>query len=344
MNGEAKDFLPAIQGLASSLRTSDISSELSSKLGELCFSIGNMEAAEYYFCKAISSDGKNVDAFNNLGVIHFQAGNYLEAEKRFLEAIRLDPGKKEAAINLSGLYSCVKELAERDDRNTCFCPCCGGRFPSFIPGGVKLRPNARCPRCHSLERHRLIWLYMAERTNISAGNLKVLHFAPETCIQNALEKIPGMDYTSADLCSPQAMVQMDITDIRYADETFDVILCNHVLEHIPDDRKAMSEMYRVLKPGGWAILQVPIDPAREKTFEDPGILSPRDRERFFGQADHVRWYGRDYPERLRHAGFHVRIDDYAAGLDDATVMRCGILREDLYFCTRPASSPMRVEP
>jgi len=335
MSAVSESLRPAVEELASSLRTAEISSEISNRLGELCFSVGDAADAGFFFDKALRLDSGNADAWNNLGVVRFQEGNFADAERNFLEAMRLDPGKKESAVNLSRLYACAGGLTESAGEGARFCPCCGGRFPSFIPGGVNLRPGARCPRCHSLERHRLIWLYLSRRTELSGGNLKLLHFAPETCIGNAVRKLPGLQYVSADLCSPLAMVKMDITDIRFPEDTFDVILCNHVLEHIPDDRKAMSEMYRVLKPGGWAILQVPIDLSRERTFEDPGVTSPADRERLFGQADHVRWYGRDYPERLRRAGFDVLVDRFAAELDEEEVERYGIVREDIHFCRKP---------
>jgi len=334
MDAKQENICSAIDALASSFRNAGLTAETSTRLGELYFLAGKTSDAGTWFEKALALDPGHVDALTDLGVLHFQEGRYLEAERLFLEAIRRDPGNGDSSMNLSRLYACVPELAERSDPDALHCPCCGGNFPLFLPGGVKLRPNARCPRCQSLERHRLIWLYLMRRTPLPGGRLKVLHFAPEPCIGDALRNLPDIDYTSADLYSPLAMVKMDITDIRYPDDTFDVILCNHVLEHIPDDRKAMAEMHRVLKPGGWAILQVPLNRAREATFEDPAVTTPAERERLFGQADHVRWYGRDYPERLRRAGFDVRIDAFAAGLDEAEVKRCRIVREDIYLCSK----------
>src|SRR5438105_402829 len=154
--------------------------------------------------------------------------------------------------------------------NEVCCPCCDSHFRHFIPYGP--RRNGMCPQCDSLDRHRLVWLYLHSCTNIFWDRLKVLHFAPEAIIQKKLRASPNLEYTSADLDSPLAMVSLDITDIPYAESTFEVVLCSHVLEHIPDDRKAMSELYRILKPGGWALLQVPFDAERSGTFEDSKVV------------------------------------------------------------------------
>jgi len=128
---------------------------------------------------------------------------------------------------------------------------------------------------------------------------------------------------------------MDITYIPYKHNSFDVILCNHVLEHVVEDQKAIRELFRVLTPGGWAILQCPIDSQRAKTFEDPSITAPHDRARAFGQHDHVRIYGRDYKERLEKAGFTVKVDNYARDLDINVVRKYGLKDEEIHFCTKP---------
>ncbi len=135
--------------------------------------------------------------------------------------------------------------------------------------------------------------------------VKLLHLAPEKPLMDLFIKQNNIDYLTADLNPEQVMVKMDITAIQYPDNIFDAILCNHVLEHIPDDRKAMRELYRVLKPGGWAILQVPVSKILEQTYDDITITSPQDREKYFGQKDHVRIYGKDYTQRLKEAGFTV---------------------------------------
>lgn len=213
------------------------------------------------------------------------------------------------------------------------CPCCHAMLRVFAPYGLVRREEALCPVCRSLERHRLIWLYLTRNTDLFDGRpKKLLHVAPEVQLSRLFQAHPEIDYLSADLCSPKAMVKMDITDIQYPADTFDVVYCSHVLEHVPDDRKAMREFYRVLKPGGWAILLVPI--TVKKTFEDPSVTSPEERERIFGQHDHVRRYGPDYVDRLREAGFDVKADDFASHLDENEARRYGIRRGDLVYLCR----------
>lgn len=217
--------------------------------------------------------------------------------------------------------------------NKYVCPCCSWNFRKFLTHGVIPRSNALCPRCRALERHRLLWLYFKDQTNIFHDNLRVLHFAPERVFEKKLKRMRNLDYITADLDPRRAMIQMDITNIPYEDNSFGVILCSHVLEHIPDDRKAMRELYRVLKPGGWAILQVPI--IRDKTFEDFSITKPEDRERVFGQWDHVRAYGKDYKDRLEKAGFKVRVDDYVKRLGADKIKKYALKEnEDIYYCEK----------
>lgn len=163
----------------------------------------------------------------------------------------------------------------------------------------------------------------------------MLHVAPEPVLQQKLSSLDNLDYVSADLESPLAKVKMDITDIGYPDHSFDVILCCHVLEHVMEDRKAMSELLRVLKPGGWAILQSSIDTEREKTFEDPKVISPEDREQLFGQKDHVRIYGCDYPERLEKQGFVVKVVSFVRTFDGKSIEKYGLMEdEEIYRCTK----------
>jgi SAM-dependent methyltransferase len=199
--------------------------------------------------------------------------------------------------------------------------------------------NPICPRCGAQARHRALWLYLHERTHLfSSKGLKVLHFAPERALGRALAGAPGIDYVSADLHDPAAMEQFDITDIPHPDGSFDVILCIHVLEHVDDDRRAMRELHRILAPNGFAIVLVPLDLARADTYEDPSITDPQERERAFWQADHLRLYGRDFPGRLREAGFDVTVDQWVRTLDPSTIQRHGLFpQEDMYVC-RAASS------
>ena len=219
------------------------------------------------------------------------------------------------------------------------CPCCGGRFRKFLPYGVKPRANAQCPRCGSKARQRLVWLYLKERTQLFSDHLRVLHFAPEYVFRKQLASCPNLFYVTTDLGSLMAMMKADITRIPFADATFDVVLCSHVLEHVLDDRRAMREVYRVLRPGGWAILQVPIDLQRAKTFEDARIVSPEDRKRWFLQKDHVRIYGRDYTDRLKAAGFDVRVEFYTKNLPRDLRERYGLRRKrPIYLCTKARTS------
>lgn len=212
------------------------------------------------------------------------------------------------------------------------CPCCQTGLRVFEPHGLVPREEAICPNCRSLERHRLIWLYLNRNTDLfDSRSKKLLHIAPELQLSRLFKAHSQIDYLSADLSSPRAMVKMDITDIQYPADTFDVVYCSHVLEHVPDDRKAMREFYRVLKPGGWAILLVPI--TVKETFEDPSVTSPEERERLFGQHDHVRRYGRDYVDRLREAGFTVTEDDFASRFNEKEARRYGVRRHDIvYLC------------
>jgi SAM-dependent methyltransferase len=180
-----------------------------------------------------------------------------------------------------------------------------------------------------------VWLYLANKTDLFDGRpKKVLHVAPERCLQPLFSRSLGQGYLTADLAKNRAMVQMDITKIDHADGSFDVIYCSHVLEHVLEDRQAMREFYRVLRPGGWAILLVPI--TVERTFEDPTIVSPRDRLRVFGQEDHVRRYGPDFVDRLRETGFDVRtirVQDLY-GQADAIHMGLTAACGDIYHCTK----------
>jgi SAM-dependent methyltransferase len=214
------------------------------------------------------------------------------------------------------------------------CPCCGGHFSGFLPYGVVRREGALCPRCDSLERHRLLYLYLRDRSPLFSERFRVLHIAPEPVFEKLLRALPNLDYLSADLRSPRAMVRMDICQIAYGDESFDFILANHVLEHVPDDKRAMRELRRVLSRKGFAILQAPIDTGRAETFEDPSVTSPEERERLFGNYDHVRMYGRDYADRLREAGFTVKVEPYAKELGPELSTRYGLMAdEEIYVCT-----------
>lgn len=220
------------------------------------------------------------------------------------------------------------------------CPVCTRQFRKFLPyGRVNPRPNALCPGCLSLERHRLLWLYLEQRTDFFKAPLKVLHFAPEACFINRFHQVHGDGYTTADIESPLAKLKADIHNIPLPDNSFDVVLCNHVLEHVDDDIRAMREICRVLKPGGFSVLQVPFfNPIPEVTLEDPSVKDPKAREKLFGQRDHVRKYGRDYPARIGDAGLKAVEDDFVNTLPEEVRKRYGLVKGELVYLGEKPSS------
>lgn len=232
-------------------------------------------------------------------------------------------------------HHAVKALAIFYKGNKVECPVCEHRFRKFLPYGRKARENALCPNCLALERHRLMYLFLQQKTNFFQAPLKVLHVAPEICFIDRFEKQPNLDYITADIESPLAKVKMDIHAIPFPENHFDVVFCNHVLEHVQDDTQAMREIYRVLKPGGWGICQIPLFfPLPDKTVEDPSITDPAGREKAFGQSDHVRLYGKDYADRLRTAGFEVTEDYMAQHLPAAQAERYALPYEEPVFYVR----------
>lgn len=199
------------------------------------------------------------------------------------------------------------------------CPICGARYRRFMPYGyVEPREDALCPRCLSLERHRMIWLWLERHTDLFKSHPRLLHIAPEHSLLRHFRKFYGSskEYITADLESPLADEHFDVQSIPMKDASVDIIICNHLLEHVDDDRLAMRELYRILRPGGWGILLVPEDRSREKTYEDNSITDPKERTRLFGQYDHRRVYGRDYDDRLRDAGFTVERYAFARQLTE----------------------------
>lgn len=195
-------------------------------------------------------------------------------------------------------------------------------FKSFLPYGYgEQRNNVLSPSTLSLERHRLLWLYLKNETDFFSVEKKVLHFAPEQAFYKRFRKMSNLDYVTTDLNSPLADVKADICNLPFKDNEFDIILCNHVLEHIPDDTKAMEELYRILKPGGFGVFQIPQDLNRETTFEDDSITDKKERAKIFGQYDHVRIYGRDYFDKLRSVGFKVEEVDYTARLSEDDIIK-----------------------
>ena len=218
-------------------------------------------------------------------------------------------------------------------------PIDGKGFRSFLPYGYENpRENVLSPSTLSLERHRLLWLYLQSETNFFSAPLKVLHFAPEQPFYRRFRRLKNLDYTTTDLNSPLADVKADICNLPFNDNQYDFILCNHVLEHIPDDTKAMQELYRVLKPNGVAILQIPQDLSREHTFEDDTITDPKERAKIFGQYDHVRIYGRDYFNKLRSIGFNVIKADYTKELSAEEIDKYRLAKGEIIpVCQKPAN-------
>lgn len=234
-------------------------------------------------------------------------------------------------IRFSGFFT--KLIAPFYRGHNVSCPVCGKSYKTFLPYGYGkgIRDNRLCPGCLTLERHRLLWLFLKKKTNLFTGKLKFLHIAPEQPFYKKFKKMQNLEYITADLESPIADVKMDIQKMPFDDNSFDVVICNHVLEHVDDDRQAMREVYRVLKKGGWAILQVPIDYNREHTYEDPNITSPEEREKHFGQYDHRRVHGKDYGKRLAEAGFEVIEDDFVKTFSQEEIDRYRLDKNEIIY-------------
>ena len=209
-------------------------------------------------------------------------------------------------------------------------PIDGKSYRRFLPYGyAKVRENVLAPGTLSLERHRLFWLYLKNETTFFSAPLRVLHFAPEQAFVQKFKKQKNLTYTTTDLNSPIADVKADICDLPFKDNSFDFIICNHVLEHIPDDIKAMQELYRVLAPSGTAVVQVPYDAKREITFEDNTITDQSERTRIFGQYDHLRVYGMDYFKKLSSIGFDVNALDYTSSISSDDIERYRLCKGEL---------------
>lgn len=219
------------------------------------------------------------------------------------------------------------------------CTVCGSTFTKFLPyGRLTVRDNALCPHCLALERHRLMYLYLKQKTNFFSAPLKVLHVAPEYCFIDRFEAMKNLDYITADIESPLAKVKMDIHQIPFEANTFDVAFCNHVLEHVDDYVKATSELHRVLKPGGWAIIQSPQDWSRPHTYEDPSITDPKEREKHFWQNDHLRLFGQDYGQELQKGGFDVVEDRFVMEMSPELVQRFGLPKEEIIYLCKKSSN------
>jgi hypothetical protein len=214
-----------------------------------------------------------------------------------------------------------------------FCPVCSSSLRRFVR--LRSREEAICPFCLSFERHRFVWLFLRkENLLLENHNLKMLHIAPEPALEKLFKEQINEGYLTADLLDPGVMIKMDITSIEYPDESFNAVFCSHVLEHVDDDKKAMNELFRVLKTNCWAIFMVPIN--SDKTIEDPSVTDPAERLKLFGQEDHVRSYGPDFTQRLEAAGFNVKVISPNDFLTNDEMIKMGVLdcTGDIFYCTK----------
>ena len=219
------------------------------------------------------------------------------------------------------------------------CNICGWRgkhFHDIDCGYGVVWKNMTYPSCDSQPRHRTFTIFF-NKVIPPGKQLRLLHFAPEACMAKKIRGYKNIDYLSADLCTKRAMREEDITHLSFGNESFDIILCSHVLEHVENDEKAISELYRILGKGGFAIIDVLVDYRMENTYEDQSITSPDKRAKAFGQWDHVRIYGRDFAERLRRAGFRVHEDDFVYRMEDEEIRRFGLRRAPIYVCRKGAA-------
>jgi SAM-dependent methyltransferase len=242
------------------------------------------------------------------------------------------------------VYLGLRSVACRGNAVTC--PCCGGRFGHFLAYGVdRPRPNAQCPSCGSLERHHLLRLYLERELNHLPTRATLLHIAAESFLMDWLQSVADLRYVAVDLRLPGAMVHADVSCLPFPAEAFDLVVCSHVLEHVPDDLAAMGELARVLRPKGRAVIQVPLDVWRARTLEDPAIASSRARERLYGAHDHVRRYGADLLDRLHQAGLLAARLQPTDDLGERARRAHGLAEGDATFIgVKPDTSPRPAQP
>lgn len=239
-------------------------------------------------------------------------------------------------IQLSLVFSKMAPVLYYGDRYED--PITGKTYRKFLPygyGGRAKRKNVLCPGSLSLERHRLLWLYLKQKTDFFTKPHNMLHIAPEQCFYKLFKAQANLKYTTGDYNSPIADIHFDLHKAPFEDNSFDVIFCNHVLEHVEDANQCMRELYRIMKPGGWGIFQVPLDKTRQETYEDKSITSPEAHEEHFWQKDHLRLFGLDYKDKLAAAGFKVTADDFVNTLTPELVDRYRLpVGEIIYFCQK----------
>jgi SAM-dependent methyltransferase len=238
-------------------------------------------------------------------------------------------------IRLSYLFKKIAPIVYKG--NKVECPVCNRSYSKFLSYGSSIahRENVLCPGDLTLERHRLMWLYLKDHSNFfSNDKLNVLHIAPEQCFHQRFKQQENLNYLTGDLVSPIADLHFDLHQIPLEENRFDVIFCNHVLEHVDDANQCMSELFRVMKPGGWGIMQVPQDFDRDITFEDPSIKSEEDRERYYWQKDHVRLFGKDYPNWLENAGFKVEVFEKEKHYSTDQIQRFRLQEKEILYIVR----------
>lgn len=263
------------------------------------------------------------ELLNDAGTVCFALGR-MEESRRFFEEALLVGGPR--ADSLGNLRALLRARGIAFDRTVC-CPVCGGHFAAFRPFGARVRPGACCPACNVKERHRHMWLLLQRHTDLFEGRtLKVLHMGPAAQVARRLRQVPHLDYRTGDLDPRRADEVIDITCIQYPDGAFDVILCSHVLEHVKEDRRAICELHRVMAPGGWGAVVVPI--LSESTYEADESMPPEERLRRLGHRDHVRSYGRDFGSRLEEAGFAVEVHTPHARLSPEELSHYGLAHYD----------------
>ncbi len=249
------------------------------------------------------------------------------------EVVRLQRDMTLMRVQTRFAMNALESAMKPDER---FCPVCETVSPKFVPHGVAQRLEAKCPCCGALERHRLMWLFIQSETNLFRDPLRFLHFAPEKGLLPHFRKCENLDYVTVDIEPGRADYAMDIQNLGFPDNSFDALLCSHVLEHIPDDRRATRELLRVLKPGGWALIAVPINHTYDVTYEDPNVKTIEDRIKHYGHPEHLRWYGKDVAKRLMEDGFEVSVNtDFANCLEANLRRRMNVNSEWFFLCRKP---------
>lgn len=238
-------------------------------------------------------------------------------------------------IRLSYIFKTFAPVLYRG--NNVECPVCEKKFSKFLSYGsnVAHRENVLCPYDLTLERHRLMYLYLKQESNFfTAENLSVLHMAPEQCFIDRFKNQKNISYLTADIESPIADLHFDLHEIPLEDNRFDVVFCNHVMEHVENPLQCMKELYRVMKKGGWALMQVPQDFNRDLTYEDSSITSPKEREKHFWQKDHLRLFGKDYPQWLEKAGFTIDEFDLNKHFNENEINRFRLLQGEILYIAK----------